>query len=162
MKIQFYKNPPPGFIAFCGSQFSIYHLAYLFQLVEIVEVKHEIPSICVKFIHFFWMSVFTGFDPQTARFIMFYLWCLTEVRKPDGVVISVFLPWIWKYFIILVLHQGWDDQHQSESRFSWLTLNMVWADRVVWGPLLSEVPGRQNYVFITESIKWIILEKCGV
>lgn len=30
------------------------------------------------------------------------------------------------------------------------------------GPLLSEVPGRQNYVFITETIKWITLEESGV
>lgn len=63
----FYKSLAPAFIAFCGIQFFIHHLDYMFQLVETVEVKHEITSICIKFIHFFWMSVFTGFYPQTAR-----------------------------------------------------------------------------------------------
>lgn len=30
------------------------------------------------------------------------------------------------------------------------------------GPLLSEVPGRQSCVFITESIKWITVEESRV
>lgn len=69
-------------------------------------------NLCKLYPFFFWMSVFTGFDPQTARLIIFYLWCFTEAWKPDGVVTSVFLPWIWKYCITLALHHGWDDQHQ--------------------------------------------------